>query len=325
MVYSQARKSDVDIILHTLGAIHPISKGLSNIIYKKTLQISVPENTVLLQIGEPCAYIYFIKKGVLMGKRVSKKKDIVQYISIENEFVSFISGMYGTEPSRETIVAVEACELLAFPNQELLDLFQKHFSINYIFRVMLEKYYRDAHDRSQTIRAGNAEERYHYFVHTKPGYMERLPLELVASMLDMKTLTLKKIIQKNKLLAEINSDTTNLYYQLNLLMQKEEFYKRKNVVLKDLANELTINTHKLSAYLNNFFHLSFVDFINTYRINNIKTQMNDANRMHDFTIDALAKSVGFGSRSAFYTSFKKIVGMSPLQYAKSLKAAKSAG
>lgn len=314
MRYKKAPKEDVAYILGILGTIYPISKELTAAFYDKTVSLKVKRDTVLLQEGERCQYMYFIRKGAMMGQTIHQQKQIVTYISIDNEFVSSISGLHGVVPSQEAIIAVEDSELIAMHNDDLQELFSKHFDMNYLFRVMVEQYYRDAQERTHIIRVGNAKQRYLYFVNTKPGYIERLPLHLVASMLDMKLQTLLRVQKQHQLSLQKDRETEDWCAKIENYIIKEAAFKTNDLSLEKVAETLSTSTHKLSAIFNNVYKMTFADFVNKQRIKCIKVQMADAHAMRNFTIEALAKQTGFASRSAFYNAFKKIVGVNPATY-----------
>ncbi|MBO9593051.1 MAG: helix-turn-helix domain-containing protein [Niabella sp.] len=318
MHYKRAAKTDVDYLLGMLGMIYPISNELGQAFYQKTKSLKIKKGTVLLQEGSCCQYIYFIKQGALMGQTTHQKKNIVTYISIDNEFVSSISGLHGVVPSRESIIAVEDAALLAMHNDDLQALFQKHFDMNFVFRVMVEQYYRDAQERAHIIRVGNVNERYRYFIKTKPGYMERLPLHLVASMLNMKPATLLKVQKQHRLSLQKDRETERWGAEIERYIVGEEAFKNAGLNLVQVAGKLSVSPHKLSALFNNIYGLGFVDFVNRQRILYIQQQMVAKETMDHYTIEALAKDCGFASRSAFYSAFKKITGTSPAQYRNSL-------
>lgn len=318
MRHKKASEADVMYIINILSSIYPINKELSDAFFKYTEYLEVPKDTILLKSGDFCQYMYFIKKGALMGQTTHNKKNIVTYISIENEFVSSITGLHGASPSQEAIIAVEDSQLLAIHNNRLHELFLKHFDMNFLFRVMVEKYYRDAQERSHIIRVGNAKERYLYFITTKPGYIERLPLQLVASMLDMKLPTLLKVQKQHQLSLQKDKAAEEWCRKIEQYMQESRIYRKQGLTLDELAESLALPHYKLSFILNNSYQQSFINFLNTWRINEIKAQMKDPVLMQYFTIEALAKNAGFTSRSAFYSAFKKHTGLNPSQYAKAL-------
>lgn len=320
MRYKKAPTEDVAYILTMLGAIYPISKELATAFYEKTVSLKVKKDTILLKEGERCQYMYFIKRGAMMGQTIHQQKEIVTYISIDNEFVSSISGLHGVVPSQEAIIAVEDSELIAMHNDDLQELFSKYFDMNYLFRVMVEQYYRDAQERTHIIRVGNAKERYLYFVNTKPGYIERLPLHLVASMLDMKLQTLLRVQKQHQLSLQKDRETEDWCAKIEDYIIMQEAFKTTDLSLEKVAYTLSSSTHKLSAIFNNVYKMTFADFVNGQRIKSIQLQMADTEAMRNFTIEALAKQTGFASRSAFYNAFKKIVGVSPAEYRSTLSS-----
>ena len=313
---------DIEAVVQLLSRVYPMSEALIQEFYDNIISLNLNKNEVLVEEGCVCHYMYFIKKGALMGRATHNGKQIVTYISVENEFVSSISGLFGDNVSKEAIVAVEEVSLLAMHYDTLQRLFLSHFDLNFLFRVMVEQYYKDAQERTYIVRVGNAKERYLYFIKNKPGYLERLPLECVASLLDVKPLTLIKIQKQHALSLKKDEDTEALYRKIEAHIKVHETFRRQDISLSTLASELGISPNKLSSVLNHYYKLKFVDFINTYRVNYIKNLMASPEAIHHFTIEALAGNAGFASRSAFYTAFKKLVGMSPIQYARNIKSEK---
>lgn len=311
---------DIEAVVQLLSSVYPMSEALIQEFYANIIALNLQKNEVLVEEGCICHYMYFIKKGALMGRATHNGKQIVTYISVENEFVSSISGLFGDNVSKEAIVAVEDVSLLAMHYDTLQRLFLSHFDLNFLFRVMVEQYYKDAQERTYIVRVGNAKERYLYFIKNKPGYLERLPLECVASLLDVKPLTLIKIQKQHALSLKKDEETESLYRKIEEHIKVHETFRNQDISLSMLANELCISPNKLSSVLNHYYKLKFVDFINTYRVNYIKTLMANPEAIHHFTIEALAGNAGFASRSAFYSAFKKLVGISPIQYAKNIKA-----
>lgn len=322
MQYIRADGEDVRLVLDVMRTVHPIDIKLSEAFERYLLKVNVKKGQVLFKENEVCEYMYFIVKGALMGCTSHNGQKITTYISVENDFVSSISGLHGSEYSKEYVVAVEDTNLLAMHNDELNILFASHFELNYIFRVILEKYYKDAQQRAHIIRVGNAKERYLYFAKTNPGYLDRLPLELVASLLNIKPSTLSAIKKSFVLPNDSDEGLSECGKKLEAYVNKHQSFRNKELRLHSLAQEIGMSSHRLSIVLNNSFNKSFIDYINQYRINWIKESIRNPEIMQNFTLEALAYSAGFSSRSAFYSAFKKMMGMSPVEYAKSLQKEK---
>jgi len=316
--YNKAESEEVCYVLNVLSSVHSVDAKLKEEFEKHLLTLRIKKDQILFNENEVCEYIYFIVKGALMGCTTHNKQKITTYISVENDFVSSISGLHGSGYSQEYAVAVEDTHLLAIHNDEISRLFADHFELNYIFRVILEKYYKDAQQRAHIIRVGNAKERYLYFAKTNPGYLDRLPLELVASLLNVKASTLLSIKKGFSKPKERSRDLAEYGQKLELYVNKHQLFRQKDIRLHSLAQKIGISSHVLSMVLNSYFNKSFIDYINQYRVNWIKDSIRNPEIMQNFTLEALAYSAGFSSRSAFYNSFKKLVGMSPLEYSKNV-------
>lgn len=314
--YNRSNQADINCILDIMSVVYPISNGLVKEFEAHIFSLSIKKDQILFNENEVCEYIYFIKKGALMGCTTHKKQQITTYISIENEFVSSISGLHGLANSQEYVVAVEDTDLLALHNQEINRLFLQYFELNYIFRVILEKYYKHAQQRAHIIRVGNAKERYQYFAQTNPGYLDRLPSELIASLLNMKPSTLLSVKKDFAAQEERNKELDMWEEKLSAHMETHQSFRDKGLRLQFLAKEIGLSSHKLSIVLNSYLNKSFIDYINQYRINWIKESLRNPEIVQNFTLEALAYSAGFSSRSAFYNAFKKLVGMSPVEYTK---------
>lgn len=96
-------------------------------------------------------------------------------------------------------------------------------------------------------------------------------------------------------------------------MEKEKAYKDMNLNLASFSNKIDIPSKYISQTINQARQMSFPDFINYYRIKDVKRALiNPKNK--DFTIIAIAQESGFKSGSRFNTLFKKETGVTPSEY-----------
>ena len=99
------------------------------------------------------------------------------------------------------------------------------------------------------------------------------------------------------------------------LMNTEKPYLDGDLTLQNLAKALAISPHHLSQTINEQLNQNFFDFINTYRIEEAKRLLLDSAKKH-YSILAISEEVGFNSKSAFNTAFKKHVKMTPSEFRK---------
>jgi|GEM_PF-1000124 len=105
---------------------------------------------------------------------------------------------------------------------------------------------------------------------------------------------------------------------LEFALQENGYYTDPGLSLNTLSKKLGISSNTLSRTINSQFGMNFNDYINLKRINEAKSRLVDGDHAH-LTIEAVGLSVGFKSKSAFYSTFKKHTGTSPTAFIKQKK------
>lgn len=100
-------------------------------------------------------------------------------------------------------------------------------------------------------------------------------------------------------------------------IQNQELFTNRNLNLRTLAVSLGVKEKELSRLINECGKVNFYQFINDFRIRKFK-QLIQSSKAHYFTLLGLATEAGFSSKSTFYTAFKKLEGMTPKEYEKSI-------
>lgn len=98
-------------------------------------------------------------------------------------------------------------------------------------------------------------------------------------------------------------------------MENEKPYLSAKLNISDVSMKLDCTEIELSQLLNNHLNVNFSNFINTYRVNEIKHRLNQDN-LSKYTLKALSEQCGFSSKTTFYRVFKNVTGMTPLEYCK---------
>lgn len=114
--------------------------------------------------------------------------------------------------------------------------------------------------------------------------------------------------------SKLSKEESKFYLEkITMLMENNRPYLNNDLTLSKLASQLEIPPHLLSQVINENLNLNFFEFINFYRIKEVKLRLASP-ELSQFTIAAIAYDCGFNSISSFNTAFKKAENMSPSEY-----------
>jgi AraC-like DNA-binding protein len=88
------------------------------------------------------------------------------------------------------------------------------------------------------------------------------------------------------------------------------YFTNKDANLEGIAQKLNVNVSELYRFIYNKYDMTFNDMVNKNRISYFIDIVNNP-KYKNYTIDALAKEVGFSSRQHLYKPFKKFHGGNP--------------
>jgi len=94
-------------------------------------------------------------------------------------------------------------------------------------------------------------------------------------------------------------------------------YLNADLTLSELAVEINMTRNELSALINNEIGSNFYLYINEFRVSHVK-ELIKQDVSKQFTILALAYESGFNSKSTFNAIFKKLTGLTPTEFRKTI-------
>jgi len=100
---------------------------------------------------------------------------------------------------------------------------------------------------------------------------------------------------------------------LKKYMEAQSPHRDSELTLTSLAKQVNMSRNQLSEVINSSLDSNFYDFVNKYRVEDVKQLMVNP-KFKDFTIIAIAFEAGFPSKSTFNTVFKKFTGLTPSEY-----------
>lgn len=141
-----------------------------------------------------------------------------------------------------------------------------------------------------------------------------------------KTDKIKTYSEEDRMVKYFDSPLTDeqkdkIYVDLIEFIEREKYFINTNITVRELALQINSNRSYVSQVINDKKAMTFHRFINGYRINEAIRLLMDPG-FDGLSIEGIASSVGFISKSAFYSAFRKITGLTPVEYRK-LKKEKS--
>jgi len=101
-----------------------------------------------------------------------------------------------------------------------------------------------------------------------------------------------------------------IIHRLERIMQEEELYTDTKLSIDDVAQRLGINSKYLSQSINEAYSRNFFLYVNELRVEKAKSYLRTEAHAN-FSIEGIARQVGFQSKSSFYIAFKRITGLTP--------------
>ncbi|MFV8342066.1 helix-turn-helix domain-containing protein [Flavobacterium sp. XS2P39] len=117
---------------------------------------------------------------------------------------------------------------------------------------------------------------------------------------------------------KIDQNILDYIKEIETISFKFELFRNSKMTITDLANKLNIPKSHLSYLFKYHSTISFSEYKKVIRIHDAIKHI-ELNYLKNNTLDSLSKKVGFTSYNPFFTSFKEISGVSPLEYYKMTK------
>lgn len=122
------------------------------------------------------------------------------------------------------------------------------------------------------------------------------------------------------------------YHNSNLTDNNKELIKQKIIAYLEnkkaylnpelnmdlLATALKTPKYQLTEVLNTVIGKNFFQCVNAYRVEAVKIMLTDPK--NKFSVEAIGYECGFSSKSSFYTVFKSLTGMTPIEYKQKIRS-----
>lgn len=151
------------------------------------------KNEFFTKADKYCKRLSLIKSGFLRVYKLSDGKEITQWISTPNYFITEISSFFFDQPNRWTIQALTDIELLTINEENYVKLCTEFPKWNEIEKKFIAKCFAMLEDRVFSHLSMSAEERYNLFFQQNKELFTQIPLQYIASVIGMSPETFSRI------------------------------------------------------------------------------------------------------------------------------------
>jgi len=151
-----------------------------------------------------------------------------------------------------------------------------------------------------------------YFLRRKNRQLEEDRQQMYNKM--QETINMEQTLQKYRRSTLDDDSKDDLADRIVQAMQQTDSICNEEFSRDTLAQMVGTSPSNISQVLSERFDKNFSQLLNEYRIKEACRRISDQEHYSQYTIEAIAASVGFKSRTNFAANFKKVTGLTPSQY-----------
>ena len=166
-----------------------LEEGLKYSVFRK-----YKKGDYILRIGEHCRFIGFINNGLMVTTTVDDTgKESAFDFKCENCFFTYTEGLMSNAPSHKNFIALEACETLILPKDDLEKILKLNPKFETLFTKILAEDLGNVLKNQQNIKEHSIEERYLTLEQKYPGALQRIPVKYIAGYLGIEPESLSRL------------------------------------------------------------------------------------------------------------------------------------
>jgi len=159
--------------------------------------ITFKKGELLLATTQKCNHLYFIQSGFARIYAIQDDKEITQWISMPNYFVTDLSAWLFNTTSKWNIEALTPIQALVISKSDYLTLEQQIANWSAKERMFIAHCFEQMEQRIFQFISLNAEQRYTHFFNEYRGLFNEIPHQYIASILGITPETLSRIRKKS--------------------------------------------------------------------------------------------------------------------------------
>ncbi|REC61943.1 Crp/Fnr family transcriptional regulator [Chryseobacterium pennae] len=154
----------------------------------------VSKNEYFIQEGEKCREVAFIQSGIFRSFYLSDNgKDMTYCFRFPNTMMAAYSSLISDCLSKESMQAITDAELLVLKKEKMDTLIQDDLNWTRFLKTIAEQEYLELEKRFFQLQRDSASQRYIALLKNYPDYIQKIPLQYLASYLGITQRHLSRI------------------------------------------------------------------------------------------------------------------------------------
>lgn len=156
--------------------------------------LKIPAKEYFLKEGQICKHMAFVEKGELRMFYITEEgKEINVEFFFENDFVASYQSFLSQSKSKYYVQAISDCELITISYLTLQNAYENSPYWQKFGRIIAEKVFVLAEQRTEGFLFYNAEERYLKLMHNRPIIFKKIPLYHIATYMGIEPESLSRL------------------------------------------------------------------------------------------------------------------------------------
>lgn len=154
----------------------------------------IPKKEFYLKPGKVCRYKAYVNKGCLRNYVIDEQgHERVLFFPMEDWWIADIDSYYSGKPATNFIQAIEDCELLDISKENFRLLENKIPKLSQWYSVKMTRRATTINRRMEELKTMSPRERYLDLLKTRPDIFQRIPLQYIASYLNIEPQSLSRL------------------------------------------------------------------------------------------------------------------------------------
>lgn len=182
-----------DSLKKSINAIQTLTDEEFSILYAALSFRTLKKYEYLIQEGEVCRHVAFVKKGILRSFHEKGGKEHTTHFCMDGQWVSVYSSFLQQIPSRSFIEAHQDTEVFLISYEDLQKLYLQIPALERFGRLLAEQLFIKITNRNELLVLLTPEQRYLRLLKEQPSIFQIAPLKQIASLLCIEPESLSRI------------------------------------------------------------------------------------------------------------------------------------